>query len=114
MEFIKKLAFARCSLEEPWSLHGLWLDYTNESYPAFCSDVSCEFDNDDILPLYPKCWDAKSVRCHEWQKHGSCFYDLLNYTQQEYLNETENTFSTWVDSIPLDSTSYVLDLGKTI
>lgn len=78
-----------CCRSEPlqtFTIHGLWPDYDDGTWPACCRHTS--FDMDKILPLKPtleKYWPSlycsSSSTCfsgkgpfwaHEWEKHGTC------------------------------------------
>ena len=98
------IAFARCSQNDPWSLHGLWPNYDDDSWPSYCNETDCVFSDalkDSVLPLYPPCWDTDSLMCHEWEKHGTCDYmtDLL-LTPEEYFNYTIFVYNEYRESIP--------------
>lgn len=78
-----------------FTIHGLWPDYDDGTWPACCS--SSEFDVKKILSLIPtleKYWPSLSCSSaslchggtglfwgHEWEKHGTCSYPII---QDEY------------------------------
>jgi ribonuclease I len=75
-----------------YSIHGLWPQYSLNSYPTFCRPVNFSLDKlKPIMDKLDKYW--KSDRCdnkqfwkHEYEKHGSCmFYPLDEF---EYFNKT--------------------------
>ncbi|VDL71853.1 unnamed protein product [Nippostrongylus brasiliensis] len=65
-----------------WSIHGLWPNFKNGSYPQFCDGDPMKFDEDLIKPIEQrllKMWTnlypsktARSFWKHEWEKHGTC------------------------------------------
>ena len=69
------------------SIHGLWPNYANGSYPSFCKHV--EFDFSKLSPIIKELrnyWDLPgdigkdeiSFWEHEWKKHGSCMFQELD------------------------------------
>eukprot|EP01104_Vermistella_antarctica_P018061 TRINITY_DN6578_c0_g1_i2.p1 TRINITY_DN6578_c0_g1~~TRINITY_DN6578_c0_g1_i2.p1 ORF type:complete len:342 (-),score=89.06 TRINITY_DN6578_c0_g1_i2:317-1342(-) len=100
-----------CAVDPPpqfFSIHGLWPNYWNGSYPAYCDTRA--FDtaalgnltyemNDQWLALDDT--NSTGFWAHEWGKHGTCclhqqrlssFYDFFNYTV--YLHNTYNVTET--------------------
>lgn len=76
------------------SIHGLWPNYANGSYPSFCKNV--EFDFDKLSPIIKELrdyWnlpgdigkDEISFWQHEWHKHGSCMF--IELTELEYFKK---------------------------
>lgn len=78
-----------CCRPEPltwFTIHGLWPDYDDGSWPSCCS--TSEFDPkkvSSLLPLLEKYWPTLSCSstslchggrglfwAHEWEKHGTC------------------------------------------
>jgi len=68
-------------LESGWSIHGLWPQNADNSYPTFCRKVTF-----DIKLLESIIDDLNTYWCsymkknedfwkHEWEKHGSCMYN---------------------------------------
>ena len=84
------------TLPAGYSIHGLWPQYTNGSYPQYCRKVS--FDKDKIENLVPKLdkfWASNEGSNddfwkHEWQKHGSCMF--IQMTEEEYFSKTLNLY----------------------
>lgn len=87
-----------CCRSQPlnyFTIHGLWTDYNDGTWPACCSQT--EFSEEKIsslLPLLEKYWPTLSCgttsQCdgsrgtfwgHEWGKHGTCAYPVI---QDEY------------------------------
>ncbi|KAG0498751.1 hypothetical protein HPP92_003442 [Vanilla planifolia] len=74
-----------------FTIHGLWPDYYDGSYPSCCKDS--DFDEKKISSLLPdlrKYWPSLSCGssslchvgkglfwAHEWEKHGTCSYPSL-------------------------------------
>ncbi len=76
------------------SIHGLWPNYANGSYPSFCKNV--EFDFDKLSPIIKELrdyWDLPgdigkdelNFWKHEWHKHGSCMF--IELTELEYFKK---------------------------
>lgn len=78
-----------CCRSEPlqtFTIHGLWPDYDDGTWPACCRRT--QFEMDKILPLketldkyWPSLFCSSSSTCfsgkgpfwaHEWEKHGTC------------------------------------------
>lgn len=80
--------------EDSTTIHGLWPDYCDGTYPQFCTAESgipqysgADIDNIlakyapdtlDYLHVYFKdnTGDDASFRSHEWNKHGTCYNAL--------------------------------------
>ncbi|KAE9417877.1 hypothetical protein Angca_002598 [Angiostrongylus cantonensis] len=82
-----------------WSIHGLWPNYKNGSYPQFCDGIPKKFDGKLIEPIerrlskvWPNLYPTKSARSlwkHEWEKHGTCSQNLRNLSSELlYFNVT--------------------------
>ena len=63
-----------------FTIHGLWPDYDDGSYPSFCNSTD-EFDPEKVRDLLPKLeaeWPTFASRggddfwAHEYEKHGTC------------------------------------------
>uniref|UniRef100_A0A0K0CWE6 Ribonuclease T(2) n=1 Tax=Angiostrongylus cantonensis TaxID=6313 RepID=A0A0K0CWE6_ANGCA len=79
-----------------WSIHGLWPNYKNGSYPQFCDGIPKKFDGKLIEPIerrlsyyfqkvWPNLYPTKSARSlwkHEWEKHGTCSQNLRNLSSE--------------------------------
>lgn len=74
------LAVQRCHSGASWTIHGLWPQYTANTWPSNCNS-SAPYDpsliNDLVGALrqsWPNCRDASDNRflAHEWVKHGTC------------------------------------------
>ncbi|BGP12162.1 hypothetical protein JCM10213_004728 [Rhodosporidiobolus nylandii] len=76
--------------EKSWTVHGLWPDYCDGTYPAFC-DASRQYTDirgileskgeTELLDFMDTYWkdyqgDDNSFWSHEWDKHGTCLSSL--------------------------------------
>lgn len=75
------LALKRCDTTSEWSVHGLWPEYSNSTWPQFCDPSRYKELTPDVLApfrdLMDKYWyacegDSFSFWQHEWNKHGTC------------------------------------------
>ena len=67
---------------ETWSVHGLWPERTDGSYPQFCDGNPKKFDPDLIVDIqkalessWPNLFPTKKATDfwkHEYEKHGTC------------------------------------------
>ncbi|KAK1308659.1 Ribonuclease 1 [Acorus calamus] len=75
--------------EADFSIHGLWPNYNDGSYPSNC-DHDSPFDSSKISNLIPKMQsDWPTLACpsgnglkfwkHEWEKHGTCSESMLDH-----------------------------------
>ena len=107
-----KLALKRCSPSDGWSIHGLWLDYANGSYPSYCkkSKMTFEMPSNRLFKEMNNYWYAcpsdvqkknQSSReanidfwKHELNKHGSCikYYIFPTLSSEQYYNGTLQIF----------------------
>jgi ribonuclease I len=70
-----------------WSIHGLWPQYSQGSYPTYCKKVT--FDINALEPIMDKLkqeWYSteepnSDFWKHEWEKHGSCMFTNMNELQ---------------------------------
>jgi ribonuclease I len=74
-----------------YSIHGLWPQYSLNSYPTFCRPVNFSVDKlESIMDKLNKYWDStkdknKDFWKHEYEKHGSCmFYAMSEF---DYFNK---------------------------
>ena len=77
-------------VSDSWTIHGLWPDYCDGTYPQFCdksreySDIKSivsKFLGNATLSYMDKYWvsqdgDDESFWEHEWDKHGTCISTL--------------------------------------
>ena len=82
--------------DKGWGIHGLWPQYTENSYPSFCRDVTFDINElRTILPDLQKYWYStespnQDFWEHEWKKHGSCMFQEMNELQ--YFSKTLELF----------------------
>ena len=78
-----RLALKKCNGSIGWSIHGLWLDYANGSYPEYCSNMTFwNITNSSLEAKMRQEWyscegDEIDFWNHELQKHGSCIKDFI-------------------------------------
>uniref|UniRef100_A0A1I7VSL4 Ribonuclease T(2) n=1 Tax=Loa loa TaxID=7209 RepID=A0A1I7VSL4_LOALO len=94
-----------------WTIHGLWPDRNDGSFPQFCVDKTKRFVLSKLLPIqqelerkWPNLLVLQSVSSlwkHEWEKHGTCagtveeVDDELKYFNRSLaLYEQFNIFGT--------------------
>lgn len=76
-----------------FTLHGLWPNYPNGGYPAFC-DKSAKFDPAKVADLQDdlnQYWMSYSSSNnnfwkHEWEKHGTCATPVIK-DEHTYFSE---------------------------
>jgi len=90
-----KFALKKCNNSDDWSIHGLWLDYSNGSYPSFCStmefgNLSKGLENEMEKKWYSCEGGDSSFWNHELQKHGSCIRDYIikGLDSNRYFSDT--------------------------
>ncbi len=76
---------AECAQHRAFTLHGLWPQNTNGTYPEDCSDAPGPANPSQYADIYP---DATLLQ-HEWQTHGTCsglgpdaFFELARKAEQ--------------------------------
>lgn len=98
------LAIQKCKKSSNYTIHGLWIDYHNRSYPQFCN-MTDKFNLNELTELkdnlYKK-WDgcygnSEDLWEHEWDKHGTCFHPKMNL--KYYFEKTLFLFDTKKDYI---------------
>ena len=75
-----------------FSIHGLWPQYSLNSYPSFCRAVN--FNLDKLKPIidelnnywYSNKGSNDTFWKHEYEKHGSCMFDSID--EFNYFNKT--------------------------
>ncbi|KAF1752549.1 hypothetical protein GCK72_019104 [Caenorhabditis remanei] len=82
-----------------WSIHGLWPNFENGSYPQNCHGTPKHFDEnliksieDRLIKIWPNLYPKKTIQSfwkHEYDKHGTC-------AQSEKLFESELAYFTEV------------------
>ena len=79
-----KLALKKCLITDPqWSVHGLWIDNDNGTWPEYCSKMDFEPIPQDLLMNMNANWyscqgDNYGFWEHELAKHGSCIKKFMN------------------------------------
>ena len=90
---------------ETWSIHGLWPQYSKNSYPTYCKNVSFDINLlDPIINELKNEWYSteepnEDFWKHEWQKHGSCMFKPMN--ELEYFQTALNLFDSIKDNTSL-------------
>jgi ribonuclease I len=88
--------------EDKWYIHGLWPQYSENSYPQFCKNIPFNIKNiDSIKDKLHKNWYSTSTKDehfwkHEWEKHGTCMFDIpsmSNNNRKHYYNYEKDYFS---------------------
>ncbi len=59
---------AECGQRRTFTLHGLWPENRDGTYPEDCSEAPGPADPSEYADIYP---DASLLQ-HEWQTHGTC------------------------------------------
>ncbi|XP_019259563.1 PREDICTED: ribonuclease 2-like isoform X6 [Nicotiana attenuata] len=98
-------ACCRSNSPSEFTIHGLWADYNDGTWPACCSGP--QFDKKEISTLLKplrKYWPSFSCEAvsnchhgkgtfwaHEWEKHGTCSYPVV-HDEYEYFLTTLNVY----------------------
>lgn len=91
------LTLKKCNTsDDVWSIHGLWPQFNQTTWPAYCKNVS--FNISTLEPLESQLkqrWfscdgSPESFWEHEWKKHGSCMFVPTN--EFTYFNRTLHLF----------------------
>ena len=97
MSTFVKLALKKCNETSPmWSIHGLWMDYSNGTWPQYCSHMNFEplpeYTHAVMNEQWYSCGETTNhdFWSHELEKHGSCIRDLIDpwLTSTDYFNIT--------------------------
>ncbi|ULT87718.1 hypothetical protein L3Y34_007116 [Caenorhabditis briggsae] len=86
-----------------WSIHGLWPNYENGSYPQNCHGTPKHFEEDLIksieerlVSVWPNLYPKKTIQSfwkHEYDKHGTCAQsEKLFESELAYFTEVMNVF----------------------
>lgn len=86
-----------CHLENRlnFTIHGLWPEYGNDSYPVFCNNTQLDLHQiEDLIPTMNQYWlsyesNNTDFWSHEYRKHATCD---PNTTTHEYFDKTLDTF----------------------
>ncbi|KAK5998236.1 Ribonuclease Trv [Cladobotryum mycophilum] len=115
---------------DSWTIHGLWPDNCDGSYPKACdtsraytniTDIMSSGGADDTLQYMQKYWkdyqgNDESFWDHEWAKHGTCIttlspkcYDNYQKTEEavDFFSKTVELFKT------LPTYKWLADAGIT-
>ena len=77
-----------------YSLHGLWPNYSDGTYPSFCKKVTFDMKllepiEDELLQFWELPQDTNKLEekfwKHEYIKHGSCMFTEMN--ELEYFSK---------------------------
>ena len=106
--------------DNKWSIHGLWPQYSENSYPTFCKKLVFDINKlNDILPELEENWysfkktvkDDEEFWKHEWEKHGSCMFTDMD--EFNYFKKTLDLFKTALQ-IDLPNDFYNKDTNKCL
>ena len=95
------------------SIHWLWPNYANGSYPSFCKHV--EFDFSKLSPIIKELrnyWDLPgdigkdeiSFWEHEWKKHGSCMFQ--EFDECDYFKKALELYFYVMENDDIDIEKY--------
>ena len=99
-----------------YSIHGLWPQYSLNSYPTFCRPVNFKLDKlKPIIDKLNKYWYSNkgsndTFWKHEYEKHGSCMFSPMD--EFSYFNKTielyeyaivNNIIKKYSDKYPTDN-----------
>ncbi|KAJ1429535.1 Ribonuclease T2-like [Sesbania bispinosa] len=103
-----------------FTIHGLWPDYNDGTWPACCS--KSQFDPNEISTLtdaleqyWPSLSCSKPKTCrggkgsfwaHEWEKHGTCAYPVIR-NEYDYFLITLNVYFKYNVTRVLNEAGYV-------
>ena len=79
-----KLALKKCiETSQQWSIHGLWIDNDNGTWPEYCSKMPFDPIPPSLLENMEDYWyscegDNQGFWEHELEKHGSCIQKYMN------------------------------------
>ena len=77
------LSLKRDTINTHWSIHGLWPQYSYNSYPSYCSNEKFDYSKLELLTEdLNKYWYSTNQKIknetfwkHEWEKHGTCMFN---------------------------------------
>jgi ribonuclease I len=88
-----------------YNIHGLWLNYDNNSYPQYCKKTSYTQPKSILLEEMNQYWDNCGNKDyfwkHEWFKHGTC----TNMTEEIFFNNVIRLYKNF-------SQSYITNICK--
>ena len=98
------LSLKRDNIDIPWSIHGLWPQYSNNSYPSYCSNRKFDYSKLELLiDELDKYWYStngdknETFWKHEWEKHGTCMFN--NSDEFDYF---KTALSLFVETLQKD------------
>ena len=105
------LSLKRVNKDTLWTIHGLWPQYSDNSYPQFCKNIP--FDIDKLQPIIldlNKFWYSgmepnEAFWKHEWEKHGTCMFndsDEFDYFKTALSLYVEIIQSNIIDKFKLE------------
>lgn len=100
-----------------WSIHGLWPQYSKNSYPSFCREV--DFSLKALQPImeelkqhwYSNTGDNPDFWKHEYTKHGSCMFKKM--TELDYFTLALDLFNKAI-KLGLPEKYYNKSTGKCL
>lgn len=112
MDYIRSLFDTRfyylSLIKEPhgWSIHGLWPQYSENSYPKYCKKIDFDIKKlDTIIDRLNAVWYSNQEPNaefwqHEWEKHGTCMFD--NMDEFEYFQKVIDLYKTAIETNSID------------
>lgn len=105
------LSLKRVNKNTLWSIHGLWPQYSDNSYPQFCKKTV--FNIEKLQPIIldlNKFWYSgtepnEEFWKHEWEKHGTCMFndsDEFDYFKTALSLYVEVIQSNIIDKFKLE------------
>jgi ribonuclease I len=91
------ILFALVLLEANFTIHGVWPEYSNGSWPQYCHRCTWQPPQgellDEMLRFWPNLWvppprrraASEELWHHEYCRHGTCVPKLVNATQYYVL-----------------------------
>ncbi|GMH27963.1 hypothetical protein Nepgr_029806 [Nepenthes gracilis] len=103
-----------------FTIHGLWPDYNDGSWPACCSHSRFDIKEiSSLLSALEKYWPSLSCGspstcdghkgtfwAHEWEKHGTCSYPVIR-NEYDYFLTTLNVYFKYNVTKVLSEAGYV-------
>lgn len=114
--FFSKQGFYYLALfkyDDKYTIHGLWPNYDDGTYPSFCKNVQFDIKQlDSIKQKLLEYWELPKDHDkiedefwnHEFRKHGTCMF--IQMTELEYFSKAIELYETYVVSGHLDISKY--------
>ena len=94
-----------------YTIHGLWPQYSDNTWPSFCKDIP--FNIDKLKPLEKKLleyWELPkdhdkleiSFWSHEWKKHGTCMFTSPPMTEFEYFSKAIELYEYVIENLNIE------------